>query len=79
MSVMLYNWNKRYAPKNAPIISICFQVLLHLLEEFRLELINSNIHGKLNKKIEGNPNENYNILEKTISSALLKCLPTKNS
>ena len=39
------------------------QQCLDLLNKFRLELINSNMYDKLNKNIDGNPNENYNILE----------------
>ena len=33
------------------------------LNKFRSELINSNIYDKLNKNIDGNPNEKYNVLE----------------
>ena len=47
------------------------------LNKFRLELINSNIYDKLNKNIDGNPNENYNILEEIILNTMIKCLPTK--
>ena len=50
---------------------------LDSLERYRLKLINSNIHGKLNKKSDGNPNENYNILDEAISIAVFKYLPTK--
>ena len=47
------------------------------LNKYRLELINSNIYDKLNKNIDGNPNENYNILEEIILNTMIKCLPTK--
>ena len=47
------------------------------LNKFRLELIHSNIYDKLNKNIDGNPKENYNILEEIILNTMIKCLPTK--
>ena len=47
------------------------------LNKFRLKLIRSNIYDKLNKDIDGNPNENYNFLDEIISNTMIKCLPTK--
>ena len=47
------------------------------LNKLILKLINSNIYDKLNKNIDGNPNENYKIFEEIISNTMIKCLPTK--
>ena len=47
------------------------------LNQFKTDLINSNTYDKLNKDKDANPNNNYNLLDEIITTAMDKFLPVK--